>query len=175
MGDQDVRASDAEREQVADALRRAAGDGRLASDELEERLTAAYGARTRGELGPLTADLPAPPAAPGSGRPPVRPASWTAGLSERLGAWLIPNLICVGIWLASGAHGSSGPSGSSCSRPSRSSGRSWGARGPGPGTASVTATTATAHRPDRPHRPRRPHRLRSPRLDKIHTSLDARC
>ena len=109
MGDQDVRASDAEREQVADALRRAAGDGRLAPDELEERLTAAYGARTRGELGPLTSDLPAPPAAPGSGRPPVRPASWTAGLPERLGAWLIPNLICVGIWLASGAHGNFWP------------------------------------------------------------------
>jgi hypothetical protein len=109
MGDPDVRASDAEREQVADVLRRAAGDGRLAPDELEDRLTAAYGARTRGELGPLTADLPAPPAARGrgvtTGPPAGAPAGWTAGLPERLGAWLVPNLICVGIWLATGAQG----------------------------------------------------------------------
>jgi hypothetical protein len=105
MGDPDVRASDAEREQVADVLRRAAGDGRLAPDELEDRLTAAYGARTRGELGPLTADLPAPPAARGRGVTTGPPAGWTAGLPERLGAWLVPNLICVGIWLATGAQG----------------------------------------------------------------------
>jgi hypothetical protein len=114
MGDQDVRASDAEREQVADALRRAAGDGRLAPDELEERLTTAYGARTRGELGPLTADLPAAPGdrvagGPPTGPPAGTPSAWTAGLGERLGAWLVPNLICVGIWLASGAHGSFWP------------------------------------------------------------------
>src|SRR4051812_25757264 len=109
MGDQDVRASDAEREHVADALRRAAGDGRLAPDELEERLTTAYGARTRGELSPLTADLPAPRGAPMAGgpptAPPAAPSAWTAGLGERLGAWLVPNLICIGIWLASGADG----------------------------------------------------------------------
>jgi hypothetical protein len=65
-----LRASDAEREAVADQLRAAAGEGRLTLDELTDRLDAALGASTRAELEPLTADLPAAPApAPGgSGR-----------------------------------------------------------------------------------------------------------
>ena len=53
-----IRASDAEREAVAARLRRAAGEGRLEPDELEERLGAAFAARTRDELVPLVADLP---------------------------------------------------------------------------------------------------------------------
>jgi hypothetical protein len=65
-----VRASDAEREAVAARLRAAAADGRLTLDELDERQTAAYAARTRDELTPLTADLPEPPATPrGDPRP----------------------------------------------------------------------------------------------------------
>lgn len=54
----DVRASDLDRENVAEQLRMAAGDGRLDFDELDERLGAAYGAKTYGELEPLVADLP---------------------------------------------------------------------------------------------------------------------
>ena len=55
------RASHADREHVADRLREAAGDGRLSIDELEERLDAAFAARTYAELG--VADLrPARPA-----------------------------------------------------------------------------------------------------------------
>jgi DUF1707 SHOCT-like domain len=56
----DVRASDAERERTADQLRHAAGEGRLTVDELDERLGAAYAARTRGELERLVADVAAP-------------------------------------------------------------------------------------------------------------------
>jgi len=56
-----LRASDAERERVAEDLRRHAAEGRLAVDELEERLTAAFSARTRGELEPLLGDLPRAP------------------------------------------------------------------------------------------------------------------
>ena len=58
----ELRASDADRDRVAERLRSAAGEGRLSSDELEERLEAAFAARTDAELAPLTADLPAPPA-----------------------------------------------------------------------------------------------------------------
>jgi hypothetical protein len=58
MGDAlEQRASDADRERVAATLRSAASDGRLTVDELDERLHAAYEARLRGELEPLTADL----------------------------------------------------------------------------------------------------------------------
>jgi Domain of unknown function (DUF1707) len=54
-----VRASDAEREQAVALLQRSFADGRLTLDELEERVAAAYAARTRAELSDLTADLPA--------------------------------------------------------------------------------------------------------------------
>src|SRR3954469_7068329 len=54
-----LRASDAERERVAEALRRHHLDGRLDTEELQERLERAYAARTTGELAPLLADLPA--------------------------------------------------------------------------------------------------------------------
>src|SRR3954463_4691629 len=54
-----LRASDAERERVAEALRRHHVDGRLDTEELQERLERCYAARTTGELAPLLADLPA--------------------------------------------------------------------------------------------------------------------
>ena len=52
-----LRASDAEREHVAERLRHAATEGRLQPDELDERLGAAFAARTYGELDVLLADL----------------------------------------------------------------------------------------------------------------------
>ncbi|GAA4918087.1 DUF1707 domain-containing protein [Streptomyces coeruleoprunus] len=58
----EVRASDAERERIAERLRDALAEGRLDMAEFEERLDAAYTARTRGELEPLVRDLPAPTA-----------------------------------------------------------------------------------------------------------------
>ena len=54
-----ARAADADREAVADRLRIAAGDGRIDLDELDERLTQAYAAKTYGQLAALVADLPA--------------------------------------------------------------------------------------------------------------------
>jgi len=53
-----VRASDAERDEVAAVLSEALAQGRLTSTELAERIDAAYAAKTRAELAPLTADLP---------------------------------------------------------------------------------------------------------------------
>ncbi|MEX2972363.1 DUF1707 domain-containing protein [Streptomyces sp. C184] len=60
----ELRASDADRERVAEILRDAVAEGRLAMEEFDERLEATYRARTYGELEPLTADLPAAAAAP---------------------------------------------------------------------------------------------------------------
>lgn len=54
----ELRAGDADRETVAQRLRAAHADGRLDVSEVEERLTAAYAAKTLGDLEPLTADLP---------------------------------------------------------------------------------------------------------------------
>ena len=57
-GPLDLRVSDAERERVAQRLRLAAGEGRLTLEELDERVEAAYAARTGSDLAELTADLP---------------------------------------------------------------------------------------------------------------------
>lgn len=54
-----MRASDVEREHAAAALREHYAQGRLTRDEFDERLEAAYTAKTVGELERLTADLPA--------------------------------------------------------------------------------------------------------------------
>jgi Domain of unknown function (DUF1707) len=53
-----LRASDADRERVAEQLREHAGAGRLSTDELSERLETVFAARTLGELEPPLADLP---------------------------------------------------------------------------------------------------------------------
>lgn len=63
----DLRASDADRERVAETLRRHAVDGRLTLIELEERLTEAYAARTVRDLDVSLRELPALPSVP----PPV--------------------------------------------------------------------------------------------------------
>jgi hypothetical protein len=70
----ELRASDADRERAADTLRRAAGVGRLTVDELDERLNAAYAARTRAELERLVADVVVADEEPGTPahRMPVR-------------------------------------------------------------------------------------------------------
>ena len=55
-----VLASDADRDAAAGQLSSALAEGRLTAGEHSERVGAAYAARSLGELGALTADLPAP-------------------------------------------------------------------------------------------------------------------
>ena len=56
-------ASDADRDTAVGLLNAACPEGRLTADEYDQRLSAAYAARTWQQLDQLTADLPAPPAA----------------------------------------------------------------------------------------------------------------
>lgn len=77
----DLRASDAEREQTAETLRQAMGEGRLSIEELEDRLRSAYSAPTVRELDLLVADVTV---APGAGRRPIAPAG-TSGVTVREG------------------------------------------------------------------------------------------
>jgi hypothetical protein len=58
-GHADTRASDADREAVADELRRHAVAGRLDAAELEQRLDKALTARTQSELAATLTSLPA--------------------------------------------------------------------------------------------------------------------
>ncbi|MFH9606629.1 DUF1707 domain-containing protein [Streptomyces sp. NPDC017448] len=54
-----LRASDADRDRIADILREAMAEGRLTADEHAERVDLVYRAKTVGELQPLIRDLPA--------------------------------------------------------------------------------------------------------------------
>ena len=99
-----LRASDAEREHAATLLRDHAAAGRLTPEELDERLDAAFAARTVGELQALAHDLP-----PAAARPPARRTA-RPGARERalhaVGLAVLVNLACNAVWLATGADGS---------------------------------------------------------------------
>ncbi|MFD8740124.1 DUF1707 domain-containing protein [Streptomyces sp. NPDC059618] len=105
----ELRASDADRERVAEQLRDALAEGRLDMEEFEERLEATYAARTYGELTPITRDLPgSAPSAPRISmvKQPVDDGSWGSrivggegssswgvavlGGFERKGRWTVP-------------------------------------------------------------------------------------
>ncbi|MEU3023097.1 DUF1707 domain-containing protein [Nocardiopsis alba] len=58
MQPEHIRASDADRDQVAERLREALAEGRLTPVEHEERLDTLYRAKTIGELAPIVSDLP---------------------------------------------------------------------------------------------------------------------
>jgi Domain of unknown function (DUF1707)/Cell wall-active antibiotics response 4TMS YvqF len=85
----DLRASDADREQVFTLLSEAAADGRLTLDEHAQRAEQAHAARTLGELAALTADLAAP-----AGQPirldHRRGVSGVFGRERRDGRWVVP-------------------------------------------------------------------------------------
>jgi hypothetical protein len=71
----DMRASDADRQQVVERLRGALDEGRLKMDEYLERMGLAYEAVTYGDLVPLYRDLPeARPVAKREAAPPPAPA-----------------------------------------------------------------------------------------------------
>ncbi|HEX2363184.1 MAG TPA: DUF1707 domain-containing protein [Jiangellaceae bacterium] len=103
--DRILRASDADRDRVAEQLRQAAGDGRLSIAELQERLDTLYAAKTYGELEPVVADLPdsgrvasvlAPKPTSGEvsarvgGTPVARTAKAVFSGLERRGQWVVP-------------------------------------------------------------------------------------
>jgi len=99
-----LRASDADREAVAERLRVASVDGRIDSEELEQRLAAVYEARWVADLDRLVADVvppppPAPPAPPQYPAPyaPAYPVATTNGLAV---ASLIAGFFWIG-WLGS--------------------------------------------------------------------------
>jgi hypothetical protein len=79
-----MRVSDAEREAAAAELREHFASGRLTQDELDERLTTVFAAKTRADLNALFTDLPssghgwASASAPGSGSfgPGPRAQGW---------------------------------------------------------------------------------------------------
>lgn len=100
-----MRASDVDRERVAEILRDAAGDGRITLEELDERLDSTYKARTYAELAPITEDLPVPdsggPVVPAHSTVPAHTAGEVlelkakAGTITRRGNWRVPARVVV--------------------------------------------------------------------------------
>jgi Domain of unknown function (DUF1707) len=121
MTDDRIRVSDAGRERAAARLREHFAEGRLSSDELDGRITAALSAKTVGDVRRLMADLPdpaptpqrarqSPPWATGHGGvsrggPRILPVAVFALIAALVipgAAWLLPGflpLIAV-LWLA---------------------------------------------------------------------------
>ncbi len=91
-----MRASDSDREAVVEELRRHHAEGRLAVDELQERVGTAYQAKTVGELASVVGDLPAPPPPPPTFATRVRPYLWY-GLAAAGVAGLVGGLVAGGV------------------------------------------------------------------------------
>jgi len=98
-----LRAADTDRDQTAELLRRAAAEGRITFEELDERIGRAYAAKTFADLEALTSDLPGPGVrASVSATPRYQPPEVPAGTpapsfsvailsgAQRAGPWLVP-------------------------------------------------------------------------------------
>jgi hypothetical protein len=97
-----LKASDDDRERVADRLRRAAAEGRLLAEELEQRLATALRARTYGELDSVVADLPGDRPSRGSRNAPSKRRRLAAPSPLMLAGLLIaiPVILAVVVALA---------------------------------------------------------------------------
>jgi len=98
-----MRAADTDRDHTAEVLRRAASEGRITFEELDERIGRAYAAKTFADLEALTRDLPGAGArAPVPATPRYQPPEVPAGTAtpefsvaimsgaQRSGPWLVP-------------------------------------------------------------------------------------
>ncbi len=102
-----LRASHADRDQVAGTLKVAFVQGRLTKDEFDLRVGQAFAARTYADLAALTADIPAgladiqPPRLPArnQGWPPLNNGGKTAA-SVIIAALMLTAVLWVTAWLA---------------------------------------------------------------------------
>ncbi|HEY7429155.1 MAG TPA: DUF1707 domain-containing protein [Streptosporangiaceae bacterium] len=117
-----LRASDSDREHAIEVLKSGFMQGRLSKDEFDLRVGQAFTSRTRGELAPVTADLPIEVAGIGRLRKPARrpankalvwgvcgliaPAIFAAAImpddSVSWGTLAPLSFICFMCWLAAG-------------------------------------------------------------------------
>ena len=91
----ELRASDADREQAVERLRTAAMEGRLDSEELEQRIQTAYASTFCSELGRLTADV-TPPATWAPAPMPARPTFVTT--TPATNGFAVASLVCAVSW-----------------------------------------------------------------------------
>jgi len=89
-----MRISDSDRDRVAAQLRDYYAEGRLTSEELDERVTAALSAKTAGDLRRLLADLPSPSPTQ-AGVPNTPPFAAPPWVHRRRGPRLLPVLLLI--------------------------------------------------------------------------------
>lgn len=102
----DYRASDADRDRATQDIREHFAAGRLTQDEMDERIQAAYAARTDGDLRRLLADLPQLPVTRAQQRAEVaeRRRHLQRRLLQQSGGGLALFAVCVVIWATGGDH-----------------------------------------------------------------------
>lgn len=107
MDQEGVRVSDQERDRVAAEIREHYAAGRLSEEEFDERVSAAYAARTQGQLEALRRDLPALPPSVAEQRAELatRRSRLQRQMLQQTGGGLLAFVICTLVWLAAGAHG----------------------------------------------------------------------
>jgi hypothetical protein len=101
----DLRASDAERAQIIELLRRHHQDGRLTAEELAERIERVNAATTFGDLDASLINLPRllPPLPPPTATEQERAPGAARQMFYRvLFAYVVINLFLIGIWAFSG-------------------------------------------------------------------------
>lgn len=103
-----IRVSDAERERLAEELHEHTVVGRLTAEEYEQRLGTVYAARTRADLDALRSDLPVSTVAARQALV-ERKTHLRRRLVQEAGGSMTASLVCVAIWLATGAHGAFWP------------------------------------------------------------------
>ena len=96
MSSPELRIADADRDRTVERLRAATAEGRLDPDELEERVSRALSARTQRDLDAVLRDLPEP-------HVPAPAPDRSLVLRERTAAFLVPNVVCIAVWAATGA------------------------------------------------------------------------
>ncbi|MEU8384763.1 DUF1707 domain-containing protein [Streptosporangium sp. NPDC048865] len=109
-----MRASDGDRDKIASVLREHYAQGRLTTEEFDERLEQLYTSKTYGELAVLTSDLPdvdlrrlpeTPSRAPERSRASERKGAQDKGLAAAWAAWATVSGINWMIWLIVGITG----------------------------------------------------------------------
>jgi len=93
-----MRISDSDRDRVTAQLRDSYAEGRLTSEELDERVTATLHAKTAGDLRQVMADLPSPApaqAGAGAGAPNMPPFAAPPWAYRRRGPRLLPVLLLI--------------------------------------------------------------------------------
>ena len=96
--DPNLRAADADRERVAERLRKGHTEGRLDMAEFQQRLERCYESKTVGELGELVRDLPRP-----DEYEQRRPFSWGSPYGWSASRF-VPILIALLVVLAATGH-----------------------------------------------------------------------